>query len=402
MNSDKDKDNEKLEKLLKYYNNPESHLSAKPHKEAYLYFPKLNEQREIDPDTPEKVTRRIFEGNAEDNYTTQEKKYFEEIDLFIKNHDPKITFPDNWNNSNTYRYHQTTKYDCPKTVEKLLKHLKWKESVINEKLTDNIIDLLNTGCFYVHGRDSKFRPIIVFNIELLSELKNKYSQTEYETASFKFIDYIIENLLLPGQVENWVFIIYIGNAAVFSLKDQIIKIINTMQSNYPGRLFRSYILGLSTMMSYAWLIVKAFLSATTVKKFFVSKDSEWPTLHELINPNQIEKKFGGLAENVSGRYIFPPINISNEYLLKTDNLSEILIDEQKYLSIVSTDKRFEKCPFITEIKTTPTPILTPSSLTSNIMSNNKNVTKPKQVRMKSNNEESKNVMKNFSFKEEGK
>ena len=152
---------------------------------------------------------------------------------------------------------------------------------------------------------------------MLSELvgQRRFADHEYETAAFKFIDYVIDNLLIPGQVENWIYIIYVGNASLYSLKDQIIKIITTMQGQYPGRLYRSYILGLSTMMSYVWLIIKAFLSSSTVKKFFVLKDSEWNVIHKLVNPSQIEIKFGGTAENIKGKYIFPPKNIPGCYFL---------------------------------------------------------------------------------------
>ena len=65
-----------------YYNSKENHLAAKPPKEAYLYFPKLNNQSEVDQfqieksNTPQKGSRCIFEGNAEDNYSEDEKKYF--------------------------------------------------------------------------------------------------------------------------------------------------------------------------------------------------------------------------------------------------------------------------------------------------------------------------------------
>ena len=224
-----------------------------------------------------------------------------------------------------------------------------------------IVELLNSGYLYVHGRDSKFRPIIILNLELLSEIKGKYNDSEFETAAIKFIDYIIHNLLLPGQIENWIFVIFIGNSALFSLKDQIVKIITAMQNNYPGRLYRSYILGLSTLMSYAWMIIKAFLSATTVKKFFVLKDSDWCEMHKLINQSQIEKRFGGIAENINYsntanstkviKYLFPPSNISDYYLLKDEDPKEILVDDQTYITTLNKDKRFISCPhLINELK----------------------------------------------------
>lgn len=54
------------------------------------------------------------------------------------------------------------------------------------------------GFFYMVGRDCKFRPIIVVNVEKLhdAELKEK---TFYDVIGY-FFQYVVQNCLLEGQV----------------------------------------------------------------------------------------------------------------------------------------------------------------------------------------------------------
>ena len=92
----------------------------------------------------------------------------------------------------------------------------------------------NNGILYVHGRDSRFRPIIMLqgfrldikkvdffsrNAQLI--FYKKVNIEEIMEAMIYFLVYIIENLMLPGQIENWNYIIDFGHMGVSDLPIQV-------------------------------------------------------------------------------------------------------------------------------------------------------------------------------------
>jgi hypothetical protein len=74
---------------------------------------------------------------------------------------------------------------------------------------------------YVHGRDHRFRPIIVFNAYRI-DLK-----IINEDQMLKGITYLLEIVMkyyfIPGQVENWVLIMDLNGSGLSSLSTSTIK-----------------------------------------------------------------------------------------------------------------------------------------------------------------------------------
>ena len=71
-------------------------------------------------------------------------------------------------------------------------------------------------------------------------------------------------------------------------------------------------------------------------------------LFNYMNKNQVEKKFGGEAQNVENNN-FPPIFPSNEYLLPIEKKEDILISERRYIEIVRKNKNITVSPYINEM-----------------------------------------------------
>lgn len=62
---------------------------------------------------------------------------------------------------------------------------------------------------YVHGRDRHFRPLIILNPTALLPFKtygNDVLGEEVIKCSIFIIEYVLENLCLPGQIENYTLI----------------------------------------------------------------------------------------------------------------------------------------------------------------------------------------------------
>jgi CRAL/TRIO domain len=71
-------------------------------------------------------------------------------------------------------------------------------------VTQKVIDALKSGIIYHHGRDHRYRPIIVMRTKILMECG--LTNDEIKLTLTYFIEYMLDNAILPGQVENWVII----------------------------------------------------------------------------------------------------------------------------------------------------------------------------------------------------
>ena len=56
-------------------------------------------------------------------------------------------------------------------MQAIQEYLEWKRVKPVIELTPKIQEFLNSGIVYVHGRDNRFRPIIVMNMYLLDTQK---------------------------------------------------------------------------------------------------------------------------------------------------------------------------------------------------------------------------------------
>lgn len=89
----------------------------------------------------------------------------------------------------------------------------WRQINIPVEYTPEIQQMLETGIIYMSGRDNRYRPIIIMNLKFFDEKK-----TELIIRTFTyFFEQIIEHVLLPGQVEQWVTIMDVEGFSLFSL-----------------------------------------------------------------------------------------------------------------------------------------------------------------------------------------
>ena len=85
-------------------------------------------------------------------------------------------------------------------------------------MDDDIKQFLSDKCVVVQGRDHNFRPIIIIRAkQLMSYWKQKGIETTIKSMGF-VLNFVINGLMLDGQVENWI--------VIFDLIDQSISSIN--------------------------------------------------------------------------------------------------------------------------------------------------------------------------------
>ena len=305
--------------------------------QANLFFPSIGQIVNYDPKNPKKTQRTIFESKLTD-YLHSEKQYLNELQDEIrmyneKNPKSKLNIRDYFQEHDLLRLHQATVYSAPKTIKLIKERIEWMDANLPPKLTNKVLEILNCGFVYVHGRDSKFRPIIVLIMENYKKNEDLYTFDEWLQATVYFMEYVVNNLLIPGQVENWVVITDFTGVSFFFLPSTVKKMMMLLQSNYRCRLGVSYMLNTSSIVRGLWKIAKAFLNEATVNKVQFLESSNKNDIFSNINEYQIEEKFGGKAPNtIPGMHkLFPPVFPSNNFLMPGRSESESgIVNEASY------------------------------------------------------------------------
>lgn len=324
------------------------HQATKLPKEAYLYFPSPKETIDYDIKSLIKLTRKIFEGGVE--FICFEKAKLEELEFEIekynkkKNTNKNLILPSNWSESNSLRFLQATGFDIKKTVEIILNHLAWRLANLQPKITNKVMEILNIGYLYVHGRDHRFRPIIHINANIVSQNTKKFNFDDWNCATIFFMEYVIENLLLPGQIENWDIICDLKDVSVMSLPNDFKKILGTLQDNYRCRLFRMFIVNVGSFFNLLWGVIKKIIDANTEKKIKILKAGNTTEIFEIIRRSQIEQKYCGEAENLQ-QYFFPPIFPSDNYITDFEDKAGLFVSEEEYKKIVKENGKLVVSPY---------------------------------------------------------
>lgn len=120
------------------------------------------------------------------------------------------------------------------------------------------------------------------------------------------LDFVIENMLMPGHVENWVVISDFekngfGELGFGSLK----QVMGILTDNYRCRLGCNYVVNPAKIVYYMWSCMKPFLDDVLIEKVKILNKPHPEELFSHCNPYQVEEKYGGKAPNA--HVFWPPI-----------------------------------------------------------------------------------------------
>lgn len=319
------------------------HDSALPTEEMYRYIPPQNDIIQIDPSDPKDNIRFIFNGLPKTDFEKQKLTEFQSYE----NQNGRLNYPSKWLESDTMRYLQASDYD----IKKAYKNIQEQISNINSRptsISDKTIKLLNSGFMYMYGRDHHFRPIIVLELSRGVEFLNKegISKDEIKICVNFFLDYIINYILIPGQIENWIIIsdfndIGLGDVGVGK---SILSVLNS----HRGRVFRHYMLNIGGFIRMAIKGLIGIFGKSSAKKLRILDKDEHNQMLELIRSDNIQQKYGGTAPNVvyDNNNLFPPNIPSQKYALDGETINVISPEEYKEMCINSNPyKPFVICPY---------------------------------------------------------
>jgi hypothetical protein len=142
------------------------------------------------------------------------------------------------------------------------------------------------------------------------------------------LDFIIENMLLPGKVENWVVISDFerngfGELGFSSLR----QVMGILTDNYRCRLGCNYVVNPAKGVYYMWTCMKPFLDEVLIEKVKILNKPHPDELFLHCNPYQVEEKYGGRARNTSS--FWPPIMPKAPYTLNESPQASIDLPEPK-------------------------------------------------------------------------
>ena len=328
-------------KITKSYNfylyEPElnkRHQQVLPTEEMYRFFPSQNQVITINKN-PKENYRYIFNGQPKTSFEEQSLKKLNDFINHKIEKNKKIYIPNWWLESDSMRYLQAYNYDIIKTFDSIIEHIKFMENIPLEA-NKKIRYLLNTGFLYMFGRDNHFRPIIVIEVKRTDLLeKEGYKVHEICECVAYFINYIINYILIPGQIENWIIITDLAEIKINKLR-QIKNILGTLKK-FRGRVFRNYLLNVNGIIRAGIKGIINILGSASAKKIKILNNNELYQLQEFIREDNIQKKYGGTANNViyGNDNLFPPIVPSEKYLKGDENLNIVTIKEYKEMCLNS-------------------------------------------------------------------
>jgi hypothetical protein len=332
--------------------NTERQLKARPPKEAYLFFPKGKDLVEIDNKNPFKTLRRVFE--YEKNYTSFELEkingfldYIKQTNEKCEKEGDKVVLSNEWNKAWILRILQSHNYDFKITHSSLISYLEWRKNFLPAKPSENICKILNIGFIYSHGRDNRFRPIIVIKVRDFKKNYEKFPYEDWLASIVYLLEYILERQCIKGQIENWNLLVDCEDASVFSLPTEFKRLLEVLQNNYKCRLYTLFIMNIPFILRAIWLLVKNVLDPVVQRKIRMVEPGS-KELFEFINKTQIEKKFGGTAENMDN-YFFPHTVPSDEYFVEGDDPKDLLINDEEYLLKISRGQEIDVSPYYKHI-----------------------------------------------------
>ena len=102
---------------------------------------------------------------------------------------------------------------------------------------------------YFHGRDHRFRPLLIINIQKLNF--KEYSADSYCYLLCFLLEFAIQKLMIPGQIENWIVITDLNNQGLTNLPlAELKRIIKTLQDNFRCRMIVNYVVNAPTSLRF--------------------------------------------------------------------------------------------------------------------------------------------------------
>ncbi|CAD8185247.1 unnamed protein product [Paramecium octaurelia] len=249
----------------------------------------------------EKGARKIYDCVP---YDTFEQEKIRELKQEIQK--LNIQLPSDWKESDYLKIGYSGRFKMKEVIKKLQLHLSWRANPIYHQINPATEKFLKDGICYIFGRDKQYRPIVILNAHMI-DLKKYDKETIIQALSFQ-MGIIKKHMFIPGKVENWIFLLESNGLGVFGLPTKALQVvIDTMSTNFGGCLEKMFILNPSSGLNFLWKTISGFLDPETAEKINFFQKKDFMKLQQIIDPNQLEQKYGGTQPNQIT--FWPPYNL---------------------------------------------------------------------------------------------
>ena len=262
---------------------------------AYRYWPKGEEAVQA----PGKYGTRLIFSRQE--YADSEEDLLEQLQDLLDSASRK-GLVESVQRHDMLRYIYAAKWDVRNASSMLLRHLSWIEcelpSIYPSSQLDSILvsPTQLSGSLYLHGRDLKYRPVIVLTPARLREFP---IARVMKTAVF-LMEYVLDHMLLSGQIESVGLIADCQDGELIGYSvEEIKQAIDFLMLHYPCRLAWGFVVNGKYSL---WSRLTAFLDPDTSTKFVLN-----PTPAQVLSvchASQLEVKFGGSSPTLTSYW--PP------------------------------------------------------------------------------------------------
>ena len=226
--------------------------------------------------------------------------------------------------------------DIKFAYEIMLDYINWFETTFPMIIAprDKSWELLNNGFLYIYGRDHQFRPIMVCQPYILQNKMDYFSNSDIFNVCLFVCQFAVNNLLIPGQIENWIMFFNLKGTSLLTLPEPIKKLVLELSDNFNFRLYKCYVLGMSFIMRLLYKFVSNFIGQPNEDKIIILDGRKDKHLFDDFNPDNLEKRFGGRAENLvygGENSLFPPRVPTDNIFFPYENPRNILITEEEYI-----------------------------------------------------------------------
>ncbi|KAF7457668.1 Sec14 domain containing protein [Cryptosporidium felis] len=200
-----------------------------------------------------------------------------------------------------------------------------KELPINEK---EVIEDLNLGAIYWHGRDVKFRPILIVKLAKLDLLVGEIERIQRLLCFC--LEFFLKYLQIAGRIENWNVIIDLVGKGITDLPIQVLKsVLNLVNTRYRMRLYRMFIVNSPKFINVVSNALVAAIPGSSIRKVRFIDEPFSEEITNMIPPQQLEKSYGGTCPDLTDNFypfrfypseesdkLFPNLHsiIPNEYI----------------------------------------------------------------------------------------
>lgn len=170
-----------------------------------------------------------------------------------------------------------------------------------------VIENLKTGVVYFCGRDKGMRPTIVCRASRIPNewYRDKKAGLEKLIRTLIFcMEYMIRYMVVPGRIENNCLIVDLTGLGITGVPFSVLKeIYAVMSSHYIGRVFRFYVVNMSSTLSTIAGWVKGLLTDRQRQKICLLDNLK--ELHQDFALHQLETDLGGTRPILTEFFPFP-------------------------------------------------------------------------------------------------